>query len=119
MSDREQLRTCIATARRKIGEAEAELGPLTSGQRRDLLKDNFPWDGEVCDTIVRLIDEDDAARWRLRDQELSEAEKDDIYECLDMGNNKHDLILMYMETIGIEGQRGILQEIAEAKADCE
>ena len=47
-----------------IEKAEQELGLLTSGQRRDLLKDNTGWSDTTCDELVRTLDETDAERWR-------------------------------------------------------
>lgn len=61
----ESIEVMCARAGIRIKEAEDELGLLTSGQRRDLLKDNFDWDSDTCDEVVRLLDELDAERWRI------------------------------------------------------
>ena len=42
-----------AKARELVQEAEAALGSLSDGQRRDLLKDNTTWDSR---TISELVD---------------------------------------------------------------
>lgn len=52
----------LEQARAKIREAEADLGKLTRGQRRDLLADQFPhWPMEVIRAIVATLGEGDGA----------------------------------------------------------
>lgn len=38
-----------------ISDAEAELGELTPGQRRDLLMDNTTWNSAVVRRIVHML----------------------------------------------------------------
>lgn len=54
----------VLWAESRIAIAEKELGLLTSGQRRDLLKDNSDWSSDLVEMVVSWIDERDAARWR-------------------------------------------------------
>lgn len=46
-------------ARMLIERAEAELGRLSPGMRRDLLKDNLPYDSELCDAAANAISRED------------------------------------------------------------
>ena len=45
-----------ALALRKIIDAEWDLlRTLSAGERRDLIKDNFPWESTECDAIANDI----------------------------------------------------------------
>ena len=38
-----------------VQEAEAALGELSRGQRRDLIKDNMPWHADRCEHAERVM----------------------------------------------------------------
>jgi hypothetical protein len=64
-SEELDLDAMLRFARIRIEEAELGLGyMLTSGMRRDLLKDNTDWDSDTVEMVVRHIDEEDAERYR-------------------------------------------------------
>jgi hypothetical protein len=64
MSGEVSLEDMVAEAREGFKQAELNNVMLTSQERRDLLEDGTEWDPETCAEVVRLIDEQDASRWR-------------------------------------------------------
>ena len=42
-------------AYRLILSAQRDLGPLSRGQRRDLIKDNMPWHADRCEHAERIV----------------------------------------------------------------
>jgi hypothetical protein len=49
----------VTRAKQLIGQAEAQLGNLSNGQCRDLLKDNTAWSSEEVRLIVQFLRGDD------------------------------------------------------------